>query len=147
MSISQIQTNESLIKEILDAPLGQIKTMLEGHLNIKLKLDLIEQNISNSKFVRKITITAENLPLIRATIKFDKKILPKHIFDQLLQKRSIVGTILNINNIPNKKNIIVQKINEGNTITRTYQIKHDGKIFFQVSEEIRLDYIEIIKKL
>lgn len=147
MSTSQLQTNESLIKEILEAPLGTIKSKLEKHLKFKLKLDLIEQNILNSKFERKITITAENLPIIRATVKFDKKILPKQIFDQLLQKKNLVGTILALNHIPNQKDILVQKINQGKVITRTYQIKHNRSVYFHVTEEIRLEYIDIIRKL
>jgi chorismate-pyruvate lyase len=146
MLTRQFNTNDSLIKEILDAPLGCVVATLENHLDCNIKLDLIEQNTSKpgSKFERKIMITANNLPLIKAVIKFDKKILPKHIVNQLLQKRSLVGTILNLNDIPNKKDIIFLKIEKAK-ITRVYQIKYDQIIFFEISEEIRLDYIDSIQ--
>jgi len=146
MLTRQFDTNDSLIKEILDAPLGCVVATLENHLDCNIKLDLIEQNTSKlgSKFERKIMITANNLPLIKAVIKFDKKILPKHIVNQLLQKRSLVGTILNLNDIPNKKDIIFLKIEKAK-ITRVYQIKYDQIIFFEISEEIRLDYIDSIQ--
>jgi len=147
MLSTQFEIKDSLIKEILDAPLGHVVTVLENHLNCKIKLDLIEQNTSKpgSEFERKITITANNLPLIKAVIKFDRKILPKHIVSQLLQKRNLVGTILSLNDIPNKKDIIFL-VEEEKKITRVYQIKYDQSIFFEVSEEIRLDYIDVIKK-
>ena len=146
MLTTQFEANDYLIKEILDAPLGCVVTTLENHLNCNIKLDLVEQNTSKpgSKFERKITITANNLPVIKAVIKFDKKILPKHILNQLLQKRTLVGTILNLNDIPNKKDIIFLKVEKAK-ITRVYQIKYDQIVFFEVSEEIRLDYIDAIR--
>jgi len=147
MLTRQFDTNDSLIKEILDAPLGCVVATLENHLDCNIKLDLIEQNTSKpgSTFERKIMITANNLPLIKAVIKFDKKILPKHIVNQLLQKRSLVGTILNLNDIPNKKDII-SLVKEKKKINRVYQIKYDKITLFEISEEIRLDYIDVIRK-
>jgi len=52
---------------------------------------------------------------------------------------------LSLNDIPNKKDIIFL-VEEEKKITRVYQIKYDQSIFFEVSEEIRLDYIDVIKK-
>ena len=146
MLTRQFEVNNDLIKEILDAPLGHVVTVLESNLDCNIKLDLIEQNTSkpDSKFERKIMITANNLPLIKAVIKFDRKILPKHIVNQLLQKRNLVGTILDLNDIPNKKDIIFLKV-EKTKITRIYQIQYDQIIFFEVSKEIRLDYIDSIQ--
>jgi chorismate-pyruvate lyase len=143
MLTRQFEVNNDLIKEILDAPLGHVVTVLESNLDCNIKLDLIEQNISkpDSTFVRKIMITVNNLPLIKAVIKFDKKILPQHIVNQLLQKRNLVGTILDLNDIPNKKDIIFLKV-EKTKITRIYQIQYDQIIFFEVFEKIRLDYID-----
>jgi len=137
-----LKAKDSLLKEILDAPLGDVVTILQRHLNYKIKIDLIEQNTSkpSSKFTRKISISANNLPLIKATIKFDKNILPKQIMSQLLQKTILVGDILKLNNIPNEKKIISLMI-EKDKIIRIYQIKFEEKILFEVSEEIRLDWI------
>ncbi len=57
MTCTQFETNDLLIKEILDAPLGHMVSVLEHHLCCKIKLDLIEQNTlkPGSKFERKIT--------------------------------------------------------------------------------------------
>ena len=103
-----LKAKNLLLKEILDAPLGNVVTILERYLNYKIEIDLIEQNISKlgARFTRKISITANNLPVIKATIKFDKNILPPQIMSQLLQKTSLVGDILKQNNIPNEKKII-----------------------------------------
>ena len=125
MLTRQFEVNNDLIKDILDAPLGHVVTVLESNLDCNIKLDLIEQNTSkpDSKFERKIMITANNLPLIKAVIKFDRKILPKHIVNQLLQKKNLVGTILDLNDIPNKKDIIFA--------LWTFEFKFFAKIIFQ----------------
>jgi hypothetical protein len=147
MLIPQSETNDILINEMLEAPLGQIVTVLGNHLNCKIKLELIEQNTPKpgTGFERKIIVTANNLPLIKATIKFDKKVLPEHITNQLLQKRKLVGTILNLNGIPNDKNVIFFNMKK-DKISRAYQIKNNDAIFFEVSEEIRTDYINVVRK-
>jgi chorismate-pyruvate lyase len=147
MLSGQFETSDLLVNEILDAPLGHVINVLENHLHCKIKMDLIEQNTPKpgSLFERKIIITGNNLPLIKAVIKFDSKTLPQHVVDQLLQKRKLVGTILNLNKIPNEKDIIFLMRKE-KKINRVYQIKCDELVFFEVSEEIRLDYIEQSKK-
>jgi len=148
MLTTKFDARNSLIEEILDAPLGHVITALGNYLNCKIKLDLIEQNSSNpgSTFERKITITANHFPLIKAVIKFDKNILPKYVVRQLLQKRKLVGTIMNLYEIPNKKDIVFLNVEKGKKITRIYQIKFDNNVFFEVSEEIRLDCIDTIEK-
>lgn len=140
-------SSQSLINEILDAPLGHVDKVLGTGFNCKIDLDLIEQYSSKpgSEFIRKIIVTANNLPLIKAVIKFDKTTLPKHVVSQLLQKRNLIGMILSLNNIPNKKNIISLQEDE-NKIIRVYQIIYDQIILFEVSEEIRMDYIELVWK-
>ncbi|MBC8502054.1 MAG: hypothetical protein H8D35_02875 [Nitrosopumilus sp.] len=147
MACTQFETKDLLIKEILDAPLGHMVSVLEHHLCCKIKLDLIEQNTlkPGSKFERKITITGNNFPLIKAVITFDRKTLPQSIVKQLLQKTNLIGTILNLNDIPNKKDVIFLKI-EKEKIVRVYQIKYGKRIFFEVFEEIRLDYIDAVRK-
>ena len=147
MLSTKFQTNDSLVQEILNAPLGQVVTILNNYSNCKTKLDLIEQNTTKpgTEFERKITVTVNDLPLIKAIIKFDRKTLPKYIIDQLLQKRILVGTILNLNDIPNKKNLI--SIEERDQkIIRVYQIKHGDNVFFEISEEIQLDNLKVIRK-
>lgn len=147
MLVSRFETKDIMIKEMLDAPLGHIVTALGNHLNCKIKLELIEQNTSKpgTEFERKIIVTANNLPLIKAIIKFDRKILPEQITNQLLQKRRSVGTILSLNNIPNDKKITFFNVAK-EKISREYQIKNDKDIFFDVSEEIRTDYIDVLRK-
>ncbi len=137
-----LNTKNLFLREILDAPLGNVVTILEHYLNYKIKIDIIEQNISKpgARFTRKISITANNLPLIKATIKFDKNIISTQMMSKLLQKTSLVGDILKQNNIPNKKKIISMMI-KNDKIVRIYQIKFEEKILFEVSEVIMLDWI------
>ena len=147
MLSTKFQTNDSLVKEILDAPLGQVVAILGNYSNCTTKLDLIEQNTPKpgTEFERKITVTVNDLPLIKAVIKFDRKTLPEYMVNQLLQKRILVGSILNLNNISNRKNLI--SINEKDqTITQVYQIKHGDNVFFEISEEIQLDALSVVRK-
>ena len=147
MSITQVEPHNDLLKKILNASLGEVVTVLVENLNCKIYLDLIEQNTPKpgTEFERKITVSAEGLPVIRAVIKFDRKTLPAFIMNDLLQKRRKIGTILELNDIPNEKNI-VYLTNDQKRLFRIYEIKNDGKVWFEISEEINLDYLYSIQR-
>jgi len=70
--------------------------VLGENLNCKICIDLIEQNTpkSGTKFQRKIVVSADGLPIIRAIIKFDRNQLPDLVVNELLQKRSLVEQFL-----------------------------------------------------
>ena len=149
MSVSQIERNDVFLKKILEAPLGQIVTVLGENLNCKVSLDLIEQNTPKpgTKFERKIVVSADELPIIRAIIKFDRNVLPRSIVDDLLQKRRLIGTILNKNNIPNERNLISLNLDQdGKKIHRVYEIRCNGNVLFEISEEIKLDHLDTIRR-
>ena len=149
MSVSQIERNDVFLKKILEAPLGQIVTVLGENLNCKVSLDLIEQNTPKpgTEFERKIVVSADELPIIRAIIKFDRNVLPRSIVDDLLQKRRLIGTILNKNNIPNERNLISLNLDQdGKKIHRVYEIRSNGNVLFEISEEIKLDHLDTIRR-
>lgn len=149
MSISQLERNDVFLKKILEAPLGQVVTVLGENLNCKISLDLIEQNTPKpgTEFERKIVVSADELPIIRAIIKFDRNVLPCSIVNDLLQKRRMIGTILNKNSIPNEKNIILLNLDQdGQKIHRVYEIRSNDNVLFEISEEIKLDHLDTIRK-
>ena len=147
MAITQTKIKNGLLEKILNASLGNVVTVLEKHLNCKITLDLIEQNTPKpgTKFDRKIIVSADGLPLIRAVIKFDRMIIPPFIVKDLLQKQKKIGTILERNGIPNEKNIVSLKQDE-KKIFRIYEIKNKDKVWFEISEEIRLDHLSSIQR-
>src|SRR3972149_11102395 len=149
MSISQLERNDVFLKKILEAPLGQVVTVLGENLNCKVSLDLIEQNTPKpgTEFERKIVVSADELPIIRAIIKFDRNVLPRSIVDDLLQKRRLIGTILNKNSIPNERNLISLNLDQdGKKIHRVYEIRSNGNVLFEISEEIKLDHLDTIRR-
>lgn len=145
MSVTQIQQQNNLLEKILNASLGEVVTVLEKNINCKIYLDLIEQNTvkPGTKFDRKITVSARDLPIIRAVIKFDTKILPSVIVRKLLQKHKKIGTILQEYDIPNERYIVFLRQNE-KTVFRIYEIKNKDKVWFEISEEIKLDHLSSI---
>ncbi len=147
MSITQVESHNDLLKKILNASLGEVVTVLVENLNCKIYLDLIEQNTPKpgTEFERKITISAEGFPVIRAVIKFDRKTLPAFIMNDLLQKRRKVGIILELNDIPNEKSIVFLTQDQ-KKLFRIYEIKNDGKVWFEISEEINLNYLYSIQR-
>ena len=63
--------SEDLLNKILDAPVGKVITVLGEILNCNIKVEVIEQNtVSPSQFVRKVAIIAQELPVIKADVKF-----------------------------------------------------------------------------
>jgi len=133
--------SEDLLNKILDAPVGKVITVLEEVLKCNIKLEVIEQNaVSPNQFVRKVSITAQELPVIKANVKFDSTILPEFIMADLLKKKQGVGDILNANNINATRNIISLNRNQDeNKVSREYEIIHNEIVWFTILEEIRLD--------
>ena len=129
---------EDLLNKILDAPVGQVVTILEEFLKCNIKLKVIEQNtVSSDQFVRKVSITAQGFPVINANVKFDSTVLPEFIMTDLLRKKRGIGAILNVNNIKTARKIIALNQDE-DSASREYQIIHNGIVWFTIIEEIKL---------
>jgi len=128
-----------LLSKILAAPVGKVVDVLGQTLNCKIKLNIIEQNTTSlHKFVRKVTISANELPMIKAHVKFDSSVLPEIILDELLQKKHGIGDILTRNNINAVREVISVNHIDANSATREYTILKDGIVWFTILEDIRL---------
>jgi chorismate-pyruvate lyase len=133
-------SSEELLRKILDAPVGQVVTVLGENLDCRIKLEVIEQStVAPNQFVRDVYITAQGWPVIKANVRFDSTVLPDFIMAELLKKKRGIGTILNVNGIKTTRNIITVNCSpDKKKASRKYEIVHDGKIWFTISEEIRL---------
>jgi len=138
---------DPLLKSILDASVGQVESTLSKVLECNVYLDIIEQNqISGTNFVRKITITVKDLPVILAVAKFDSKILPEQIMTELLRRKEGIGTILTKNKIKVEREIVSLDFKQnGKEVIRKYRIVSNKSVWFEILEEIRLDYITACK--
>jgi len=138
---------DPLLKSILDASVGQVESTLSKVLECNVDLDIIEQNqLSGTNFVRKITITVKDLPVIRAVAKFDSKILPEQIMTELLRRKEGIGTILTRNKIKAEREIVSLDFKQnGKEVIRKYRIVSNKSVWFEILEEIRLDYITACK--
>ena len=127
-----------LLNKILDAPVGQVVTVLGEALNCNIKLQVVEQNKNSSgQFVRNISISAQEFPVIKANAKFDSTVLPEVIITDLLKKKRGIGTILNMNNIKATRKMLSLNQYE-NSALREYQIIHNEVVWFTIIEEIKL---------
>jgi chorismate-pyruvate lyase len=138
---------DPLLKSILDATVGQVESTLSKVLECNVYLDIIEQNqLSGTNFVRKITITVKDLPVIRAVAKFDSKILPEQIMTELLRRKEGIGTILTRNKIKANREVVSLDFKQnGKEVIRKYRIVSNKSVWFEILEEIRLDYITACK--
>lgn len=134
-------SSEDLLDRILDAQVGQVVIVLGETLNCNIKLEVIEQNtIAPNRFVRKVSITAQGFPVIKATVQFDSTTLPEFIMKDLLKKKRGIGTILNVNDIKVTRKIIsITHNSDKSKASREYEIIHNGIVWFTILEEIRLD--------
>ena len=129
---------EGLLNKILDAPVGQVVTILGEALNCNIKLQVVEQNKNSSgQFVRNISIMAQEFLVIKANVKFDSAVLPEVIITDLLKKKRGIGTILNMNNIKATRKMLSLNQDE-NSALREYQIIHNEVVWFTIIEEIKL---------
>lgn len=130
---------DSFVNTLLDVPVGQIEKFLKDNLQGETHLEVIEQNsTSGTNFVRKIVITTNNLPVIRATVLFDSKKLAESLLSALLGKKDGIGTILTKNKIVTQRNIISLEPDSDGTVKRNYEIIDNNTVLFYVSEEILL---------
>ncbi len=139
--------HDLLLQKILDAPVGKVENTIREVLNCDVHLDIIEQNQeSGSNFVRKIMITAKDFPVVRATVSFDSDVIPVKIVEELLRKKEGIGTILTRNNVKTERKIISLNFeNDNKKVIRKYQIVNENTVWFEISEEIRLDLINTSK--
>ena len=80
---------KNLLNKILDAPVGQVETILGEALNCNIKLQVIEQNKNSSgQFVRNISIIAQEVPVIKANVKFDSTVLPELIVNRSFKEKT-----------------------------------------------------------
>ena len=131
---------ENLLNKVLSAPVGKVADVLCEILNEDVKLKIIEQNaISPNKFERKVVISSNDLPVIKAQAKFDSTVLPKSIFDELLKKKQGIGAILIQNSInATRKEISMNHDLDENTVSREYEIINNGSVWFTIFEKIHL---------
>lgn len=132
-----------LAKTLLDAPVGHVEQTIEEILKKPVHLDVLEQNLmSGTKYNRKIVIAFGQVPIVRATVRFDSKNIPKLIMTELLQKKEGIGSILRKHNITVQRNTLEINVEpDGKKLTRSYEIWNDNLIWFDVIEEIRLDLL------
>ncbi|MEJ2261313.1 MAG: hypothetical protein P8X83_06630 [Nitrosopumilaceae archaeon] len=63
-----------MINKILEAPVGQVANVLGKVLDGNILLQIIEQStVSPHHFERKVTISSNQLPVIKAQVKFDSR--------------------------------------------------------------------------
>lgn len=132
-----------LAKTLLDAPIGYVEQTIGEILNRPVRLDVVEQDlIAETKYSRKIVIAFGQVPIVRATVRFDSKDIPKLIMTDLLQKKEGIGNILRRHNITVQRNTVEINIeSDGKKLTRAYEVLHDNLIWFDIVEEIRLDLL------
>ena len=128
-----------LKSKILAVPVGKVVDVLGQVLECKIKINIIEQNtVSAHNFVRKVTISANEIPVIKALVKFDSSVLPEIIVTELLQKKNGIGDILMHHNIDATRKVISVNQLDESSATREYTILVDGKVWFTILEDIRL---------
>ena len=134
---------DPITKTLLDAPVGFVEQTISEIIKKPVYLKVVEQNsVLETKYVRKIVIGHSQFPILRAGVKFDSKNIPQAVMISLLQKKESIGKILQNNNISAQRRSINVKFNPNRkTVTRDYEILYNGSILFQISEEIRLDFL------
>ncbi len=134
---------DQIAKTLLDAPVGYVEQTISMIIKKPVYLNVVEQNsVSGTKYVRKVVIGHEQFPILHAVVKFDSKNIPGNIMTGLLQKKESIGSILRKNNvIAQRRPTGINFDQDRKTVTREYEILCDGSVWFQISEEIRLDFL------
>ena len=132
-----------LAKTLLDAPVGYVEQTVAEILKRPVHLDVIEQNlISETRYNRKVVIAFDQVPIVRATIRFDSRNIPKSVMSELLQKKEGIGSILRKHDISaQRKTLLISVEPDGKKLTRDCEILHGNSVWFEITEEMRLDLL------
>ncbi len=127
----------------MNTPIGHVEQTVADILKRNVSFNVIEQTpIGQTEYLRKIIISADQFPIVSATVRFDSKTIPQYILAELLRKKEGIGTILQKHHaIAYRRAIIITVSTDGKKITRDYEIVQDSSVWFQISEEIRLDLL------
>lgn len=143
MRIISTNTLELLAEEILNVPVGHVERTIADILKKDVMLNVIEQTpVGKTEYLRKIIIAADQFPIVAANVRFDSKTIPEYILSELLRKKDGIGTILQKYGITAyRRDIKIIISPDGKKITRSYEIMQNSDLWFQISEEIRLDLL------
>ena len=132
-----------LVKTLLDAPVGYVEQTVAEILKRPVHLDVIEQNlISGTRYNRKIVIAFGQVPIVCATVSFDSKTISESVMLDLLQKKEGIGGILQKHCITaQRKTLKVNVEPDGKKLTRDYEVWYNDSVWFEITEEIRLDLL------
>jgi len=138
-----MNTLELLAETILNTPIGHVEQTVADILKRNVSFNVIEQTpIGQTEYIRKIIISADQFPIVSATVRFDSKTIPQYILSELLRKKDGIGTILQkYHVIAHRRSIVITVSTDGKKITRNYEIVQNNLVWFQISEEIRLDLL------
>lgn len=127
----------------MNTPIGHVEQTVADILKRNVSFNVIEQTpIGQTEYLRKIIISADQFPIVSATVRFDSKTIPQYILAELLRKKEGIGTILQKHHaVAYRRAIIITVSTDGKKITRDYEIVQDSSVWFQISEEIRLDLL------
>lgn len=138
-----MNTLELLAEAILNTPIGYMEQTVTDILKRDVHFTVIEQTpISQTEYLRKIIIAADQFPIVSAIVRFDSKTIPQYILTELLKKKEGIGTILQKHHIvAHRRAIVITISDDGKKITRNYEIMQNTSVWFKISEEIRLDLL------
>ena len=132
-----------LAKTFLDAPIGYVEQTVGNIIKRPVRLEVIEQNlIRETKYNRKIVIAFGQVPIVCATVEFDSKNIPKLVMTDLLRKKEGIGSILQKHNIAaQRKTLRINVEDDGKKVTRDCEVLYNNSVWFEITEEIRLDLL------
>ena len=138
---------DQLAKALLDAPVGYVEQTVSMIIKKPVYLKVVDQgSVSGTKYARKVVIGHGQFPILRAVVNFDSKNITKTLMTGLLQKEESIGSILRKNNITVQRRLATINFDRSRKkVTREYEILCNGSVLFQISEEIRLDFLRSCK--
>lgn len=134
---------EEVGRILLEAPVGYVEQTISDIIKKPVYLKVVEQNsISGTRYGRKVVIGYDKFPILRAFVTFDSKNIPMPVTTALLQKKESIGRILRNNKVvAQRRPKTIDFDHTRKTVTREYEILCGGSVWFQVSEETRLDFL------
>ena len=130
----------SLEHKILLSETGTVEQVLSIITSSPVKVEVVRQSEAGGVITREVVLTAKDTgqPLIRARSKIYCKNLPDNTVRQLRQKKAGIGTVIFSSGLETFRKIVRLGLNRDGSPYRVYRIFHNGRVAFEIREDIML---------
>ena len=129
----------STAQKILLAETGTVEQVLSILTGSPVRVKVTSQSEEKGVIKREVILMSESgEPLIRARSRIYCRNLPPAIVEKIRRKKAGIGTVIFADGLETFRRITKMGVSMGGVPYRAYRVSHQGKVAFEIREEVLL---------